>query len=419
MKFLSVSIAVIIQAFPVPFAFCDDEIPISVESGTEVSWQSSRGFDYLVQYATAVGSDGWKDLGRRISGNDTRRSVLDPETGMARRYRVLQMRPDFVPASSILSNGSFEEGDLSFAKSWTGAANPPIRSAKEAHRGAFSMHCKLANAGQQPQEGRLTQRIRGVGSMIEGGKVYSLSFWTKTVSAGPSYVQQYHLEWLGKAGEILAAENYINFPSDPGGWKRHTIPELRAPGAAVAAVVRFRFVTGAIEGAHGEVYLDDVSFETGDVDPARQPRSIKVETSPASRISWATRKNWIYLPFEVVIDASGDRSSLKPVITGDGSPVSVKVPSAIAASLAGSSASRVSLLSPGDLSVKQNSRSGLVLNWKKAEGKKVSYRILHGDREGVLSHSINTGEVCSGVIGGVEAGATIYFAILAIERGGG
>jgi hypothetical protein len=95
------------------------------------------------------------------------------------------------------------------------------------------------------------------------------------------------------------------------------------------------------------------------------------------------------------------------------------VPSAIAASLAGSSVTRVSLLSPGDLSVKQNSRSGLVLNWKKAEGEKVSYRILHGDRPGVLSHSIDTGEVSSGVIGGVEAGATIYFAILAIERGGG
>ena len=170
MKFISVSIAVIIQAFPVSFAFCDDEISISVESGTEVSWQSSRGFDYLVQYATAVGSDAWKDLGRRISGNDARCSVLDPETGMVRRYRVLQMRPDFVPASSILSNGSFEEGDLSFAKSWTGAANPPIRSAKEAHRGAFSMHCKLANVGQQPQEWAAYSANSGSGLDDRGGK---------------------------------------------------------------------------------------------------------------------------------------------------------------------------------------------------------------------------------------------------------
>lgn len=417
MKVFSTSIAVIIQAFPIPPAFCDDVIPIAVESGTEVSWQSTREFHYLVQYTRAVGSEGWKDLGPRISGNDARRSVLDPETGMERRYRVLQMRPDFVLASSVLENGSFEEGDISFAKSWTGAADPPIRSAKEARSGSFSMHCKLTNVGARPQEGRLSQRIRGAGSRIEGGKVYNLSFWTKNVSAGLSYVQQYHLEWLGEAGEVLAAENYINFPSHPGEWKKHMVPGLRAPGAAVAAMIRFRFVTGAIEEAHGEVYLDDVVFETGDVDPARQPRPIKVETSPASRISWETRRNWIYLPFQVVFDASGDRSSLKPVITGDGGLVSIKVPPAIAAGLVGSSASRISLLSPGDLAVKQEGGSGLVLNWKKVEGKNVSYRILHGDRPGFLSHSINTGGVPSGVIGGVEAGAMIYFMILAVESG--
>lgn len=417
MKVFSVSIAIIIQAIPVPIALCDDVIPISVESGMEVSWQSSMGFHYLVQYAKAVDSEGWKDLGPRVSGNDARRSVLDPNTGIARRYRVLQMFPDFVPASSAVANGGFEEGDVSFAKSWTGEANPPIRTTEEAHSGSFSMHCKLANTGPQPQEGRLSQRIRGAGSMIEGGKVYTLSFWTKNVSAGPSYVQQYHLEWLGEAGEILAAENYVNFPSHPGEWKRHMIPGLRAPGAAVAAVIRFRFVTGAIEEAYGEVYLDDVSLETGDIDPARQPRFIKVETNPASRISWVTRRNWVYLPFEVAIDASGGRSSLKPVITGDGGQVSIEVPQAIAANLLGSSMPGISLLSPGDLSVKQEGRSGLSLNWEKVEGKRVSYMILHGDRPGLLSHSIDTGEVPSGVIGAVEAGSTIYFAVLAIESG--
>ena len=76
MKVFSVIIAIIIQAIPVPIALCDDVIPISVESGMEVSWQSSVGFHYLVQYAQAVDSEGWKDLGPRVSGNDARRSVL-------------------------------------------------------------------------------------------------------------------------------------------------------------------------------------------------------------------------------------------------------------------------------------------------------------------------------------------------------
>lgn len=394
-----------------------DLVPVSVESGTEVSWQSPRGFEYQVQYAGADGADPWQDLGPRVAGNDARRSVVDPGAEVARRYRVLQMRPDFVPASSVVTNGGFEQGDAFLADSWIGASKPPTRSAREARSGSFSIHCKLVNAGMSPQEGRISQRVGKEGTMIEGGEVYSLSFWSKNVSAGPSYVQQYHLEWLGKADEILAAENYVSFPSHPGEWKKHAVSGLRAPDAAVGALVRFRFVTGAIAGAHGEVYLDDVSFETGTTDPAGQPRPVKYETSVVSRVSWPTRKNWIYLPFETVLDPSGRRSLLKPVTKGDGSPASFKVPPALAAGLAGFPEPRISLLPPGDISVGEGGSSKLTLEWKKVEGDGVTYIILHGDRPGSLSLSINTGEASSGVIGGVEAGATIYFAILAVERG--
>ena len=129
-----------------------DLVPVSVESGTEVSWQSSRGFEYQVQYAGADGADLWQDLGPRVAGNNARRSVVDPGAEVARRYRVLQMRPDFVSASSVVTNGGFEQGDAFLADSWIGASKPPTRSAREARSGSFSIHCKLVNAGMSPRK---------------------------------------------------------------------------------------------------------------------------------------------------------------------------------------------------------------------------------------------------------------------------
>ena len=395
-----------------------ETIPVSVESGVEISWQSSKEFEYQVQYAGSDAGAPWEDLGPRVAGNNARRSVLDPATGLERRYRVLQMRPGFVPASSVLANGSFEEGNESFVDDWTGAAShSPARSKEEAHSGSFSMHCKLVNVGAAPQEGVLAQSVGAGGKKIKGGASYDLSFWTKNISVGPSYIQQYHLDWLGESGEVLASRNFVPFQAKAGGWKKTSVPGLRAPDGAVDALIKFRFVTGAVANGHGEVYLDDVAFETGDVDPATQPRFVKVVTNPTSRISWPTRKNWIYLPFETVIDASGVRSSLKPAITGDGTTAGFKVSAAIAAEFEALRGSRISLLSPGDLSVTQSRKGQLTLEWKEVEGKKVTYRILHGTDGGLLSRSVDTGRVTMGNIKEVKAGETHYIAVLIVDAG--
>ncbi len=418
MKFFSASIAVIIQALPGASVLFAEVIPVSVESGTEVSWQSSGEFEYQVQYAGGDRSEMWEDLGPRIPGNDAMRSVLDPEAGVVRRYRVLQMRPGFVPASSVLANGSFEEGDESFVDDWAGvASHPPVRSTKEAHGGSFSMHCKLANEGSTPQEGALAQAVSAGGNKIRGGTRYDLSFWTKNISVGPSYIQQYHLDWLGESGEVLASRNFVPFQAKTGGWKKTSVPGLLAPDGAVDALIKFRFVTGAVANGHGEVYLDDVAFETGNSDPARQPGTVKIETNLTSRISWPTRKNWIYLPFETGIDASGARSSLRPTITGDGETAAVKVSAAIAAELQALQGSSISLLSPGDLSVRQPRKGQLTLDWKEIEGRKVTYRVLHGTRPGLLSRSINTGRATSGSIEEVKAGDRHYLSVLVVDGG--
>ncbi|MCH2064279.1 MAG: hypothetical protein MK194_11200, partial [Roseibacillus sp.] len=306
----------------------------------------------------------------------------------------------------------------SFVDDWTGAAShSPTRSKEEAHSGSFSMHCKLANVGTAPQEGVLAQSVGAGGKKIKGGSSYDLSFWTKNISVGPSYIQQYHLDWLGESGEVLASRNFVPFQAKAGGWKKTSVPGLLAPDGAVDALIKFRFVTGAVANGHGEVYLDDVAFETGDVDPARQPGSVKVATSPTSRISWPTKKNWIYLPFETVIDASGDRSSLKPTITGDGETAAFKVSAAIATELQALRGSSISLLSPGDLSVRLPRKGRLTLDWKEVEGRKVTYRVLHGTSPGLLTRSINTGGVTSGSVEEVKAGETYYLAVLVVDGG--
>ena len=108
---------------------------------------------------------------------------------------------------------------------------------------------------------------------------------------------------------------------------------------------------------------------------------------------------------------------MRPTITGDGETAAVKVSAAIAAELQALQGSSISLLSPGDLSVRQPRKSQLTLDWKEIEGRKVTYRVLHGTRPGLLSRSINTGRATSGSIEEVKAGDRHYLSVLVVDGG--
>ena len=47
-------------------------------------------------------------------------------------------------------------------------------------------------------------------------------------------------------------------------WTRISINDLIAPAGAQGVKLMFRFVTGAVEGGSGEIFLDDVVFERSD-----------------------------------------------------------------------------------------------------------------------------------------------------------
>ena len=49
MRCIAVYIGILHYGWLGALSLCADLVPVSVESGTEVSWQSPRGFEYQVQ----------------------------------------------------------------------------------------------------------------------------------------------------------------------------------------------------------------------------------------------------------------------------------------------------------------------------------------------------------------------------------
>ena len=162
-----------------------------------------------------------------------------------------------------LINGSFEgEFNDNEIDGWIRASNvPPVRSGKEAHSGKYSLHSKLKNERNfaVPSEGHLIQVVK---NGIIGGKKYDLTFWIKEVEFGVSYVQQYMINWISDKGQV----GNIGLTNFKGGkkWTKVLIAKLTAPKDATGVRLMFRFVTGAIEGASGEVFIDDIAIKRSD-----------------------------------------------------------------------------------------------------------------------------------------------------------
>ena len=166
-------------------------------------------------------------------------------------------------ADAGLINGSFEdEFNDNEIDGWIRASNvPPVRSDKEAHNGKYSLHSKLKNERNfaVPSEGHLIQVVK---NGIIGGEKYDLTFWIKEVEFGVSYVQQYMINWISDKGQV----GNIGLTNFKGGkkWTKVLIAKLTAPKDATGVRLMFRFVTGAIEGASGEVFIDDIAIKRSD-----------------------------------------------------------------------------------------------------------------------------------------------------------
>src|SRR5688572_7951208 len=135
------SIAAVIALIVSPSARVNGAQPgLAIQSGVNVSWPTSTGNTYRVQWSLDDGGAGpWTDLGGPVSGDATTNSLYDPIPRGVRHYRVLEVVPGSTPAASIPVNGGFELGSGLVATNWsTTSSQRPVRTNLQVHGGSFS-----------------------------------------------------------------------------------------------------------------------------------------------------------------------------------------------------------------------------------------------------------------------------------------
>jgi hypothetical protein len=244
---------------------------------TEVSWEADASNTYAVQWSPPPGDGPWTDLGPGRAGKayDT--------VGAARVYRVMETVPaagETMVTADLLAqaNPGFEDGTAD----WVLGAMQAVTTA-EARTGGASLRSSITEIAKGAL---LVKNVDGV----QPGETYTFSFWAKQVSAGPSYVQHYKVEWVRPDNSVtVATGNWVDFFGGDGAWRQTVSSPLTAPDDTVGARVVFYFATGAVTGATGEVLLDDASFSyqtAGAPAVAAETREIAAVARPVMRLEW-------------------------------------------------------------------------------------------------------------------------------------
>jgi hypothetical protein len=186
--------------------------------------------------------------------------IFVAELSLADQSNVNKSEPKF---RSIIGNFSFEEGQGETADDWTFTSRqPPIRSGSEAHTGSHSAYINLQNEGKIPSEAHIIKTIDG---KLVSGLNYELSFFVKQIKPGTGgYIQQYFVEWWNEDQQAIKGTGFKQFSSKIGEWEKIIVPDLDIPENVRSVKLLFRFVTGAIEGGSGEVFIDDIKFSADD-----------------------------------------------------------------------------------------------------------------------------------------------------------
>jgi CxxC motif-containing protein (DUF1111 family) len=393
---------------------------LSIQSGVNLSWPAVTGNTYRVQWSPNAGGS-WMDLSAPMPGNPLTNSFYDPAAPGARHYRVWEIIPGSTPATSIPVNGGFEVGSGVVASNWNaGAARPPMRTNLHAHSGSFSMRCALTNVTGAAMEGTLSQLVVAQGGTIASGQTYAFSFWARQVTSGPSYVQQYQLQWLNSVGAVVGGSGLVNFNGTLGSWTKLSVTNLAAPATAVEARVFFRFVTGAVSGGHGEVFIDDVALESGGATGPGQTNILQVAVQPSVQISWPTSVGAEYQFESTTAIGPSAWTTLSSNIVGDGGAKSFLLPLTNQQRFIRLQSPSIAVQPPSNFRVtvaEVTNAIGLVWNPSSTPGV-TGYRIWYGLASNSLTQSTNVGNVTAATIGGLTAGQTYYLAAIALTADG-
>ncbi len=394
---------------------------LSIEPGVELSWSTTSGNTYQLQ-AALLPAGPWVNLTGTMPGDGQPKSHCDFAASSSRQYHVLETVPG-IPAPPVNpANGSFEAGTGTTASKWTTAASqPPTRTSSEAHSGSFAMRCAVVNVGAAAAEGLLSQMVVAQGGSVTGGQTYNFSFWAKQVSSGPSYIQQYEVQWRNSAGGVVGGSGLQNFSGVTGIWTKINVPNLVAPANAVEARVSFRFVTGSVAGGHGEVLLDDISLDSGSSSGTGTPpvtNTLPVTSKPVARISWPSKTGMSYRPVATTNFVTW--TPLQPLIEGDGSTKELTVPMTKAAEFFRLEMPIAVVLPPANLQTTASGGANSIgLAWGASPTTGViGYRILYGTSSGNLDQSVDVGNVTSASIPNLIAGQTYFLSVVAITASG-
>lgn len=260
----------------------------TIDTGTSVSWTAPSAVNqYQPQESTSV-SGPWTNLGSPIVGN-TVTSVFDATKSPF--YQVLQSVPAIQEAAY---NGSFAlPGEIAEdADGWNPAQSqlPTRLTAGGRTDNGACMQLKALNVGATANGSEINQNTNSIldnenGAIVPGNS-YTLSFWAKQISSGPSYVQEYRVSFLAVGGGELppGGGSWQGFSAPVGGsWEQKTLSNLVAPAGAVTALIQIVGKTGAVDGGFGEVLIDDVSLLSSGFG---SPTVIAAATLPAVKVSW-------------------------------------------------------------------------------------------------------------------------------------
>ena len=381
---------------------------VSITPETEISWTSVVGNTYQAQWSSASGDAVWSNLGSSVPGSSG--SVQTAHDGNKERiYRVMETVPAsgevLVPANALAdANPGFESGSTS----WTTAPIHTI-STSNPRSGTSSLRSNIPGGAVGGQ------LVKVVPSVVVG-KSYTFSFYARQVSFGVSYVQQYRVGWVASGGSVTWG-GWNTFTGGNGVWSKVTGSPATAPGTAVGAKIEWYFATGAVAGAIGEVFLDDMEFAYQAPVPAipEKTQMIASTTSPVMRLAWPSTQGVAYRVEESASLASPNWS-LVATVTADGAEASHDVPVAGTQKFFRISHPVINPEAPANIRiVPAGIADSISLAWDAVTTPGVTgYRVLYGTSSTDLNQVMELGLVTSVTLADVVADRTYYVTVITL-----
>jgi len=271
-------------------------LTVSLQTGAQIAWPTTSGNQYQLQWSNGpTNSPVWADFGSATTGAGASNFMFDAAyPALHSSYRVLEYTAGL--GASVVANGGFESATGTNATGWnTVGSQPPLRVGGDARSGGYAMLLAVTNATSTPNTSEINQNLANAGGgPVVPGTVYTLSFWAKSATTGPSYVQNYGINWLNSGGGSVGFNGWIGF--NPGGaWSQFVATNLVAPAGALNAVIAIYGATGAVHGGYGGTLIDDIVFSppgspfTNTIAPSMMP-GIQLRWPGSSSFSYQVQK---------------------------------------------------------------------------------------------------------------------------------